>query len=281
MSSWSTTTVSVCAVKEPLLLIHGFTDTAATWTPVIPLLEAQHELLVPTLTGHRGGPPLPGDMPHPIAAMADGLERVLDDAGHEKAHLVGNSLGGWLAFELAQRGRGLDVVALSPAFGWDTPEPPAHTLRQFRMAHRTAPLTAKMARKWAVRPRLRKLLLRDVVAHGERMPPRTAYELFMGSTDCAIYSAIESMHVDGDFRKELTWGDLDVPTRIAWGTRDRTIPSKTCSPWFRTEFPDAEWVELPDCGHLPHHDDPELVARTILEVTAREREPAAAGSASA
>jgi pimeloyl-ACP methyl ester carboxylesterase len=42
-------------------------------------------------------------------------------------------------------------------------------------------------------------------------------------------------------------------------------------------LPNAEWVELPDCGHLPQHDDPELVARTILEVTtARAPEPVAA-----
>ena len=263
-------------MKEPLLLIHGFTDTAATWTPIVPLLESHHDLLVPTLAGHRGGPPCPAGMTHPITALADGLEKVLDDAGHDKVHLVGNSLGGWLAIELAHRGRGLDVVALSPAFGWEGPEAPAHTLRQFRMAHRAAPFTAKMARKMAVRPKLRKLAFRDVVAHGDRIPPRTAYELMMGSTDCTIFDAISNMHEGGDFRTELTWGDLDVPTRIAWGTRDRTIPFKTCSPWFRTALPDAEWVELPDCGHLPHHDDPELVARTILEVTARERAQASA-----
>jgi pimeloyl-ACP methyl ester carboxylesterase len=112
-------------------------------------------------------------------------------------------------------------------------------------------------------------VLRDVVAHGERIPPRTAYELMMGSTDCAIFGAIEAMHDGGeDFRKLLEWpDDLGVPTRIAWGTRDRTIPLKTCSGWYKQALPDAEWVDLPDCGHLPHHDDPELVARTILEVT--------------
>jgi pimeloyl-ACP methyl ester carboxylesterase len=241
---------------------------------VIPLLEPHHELIVPNVLGHRGGSPLPELMGHPIAAMADDLERILDDAGYDRVHVVGNSMGGWLAFDLAARGRALDVVALSPAFGWEGAEAPAHTLRQFRMAHRATPLVKKMARKWAVRPKLRKLVLRDVVAHGERIPPRTAYELMMGSTDCAIFDAISTMHEQGDFRSRLEWpDDLGVPTRIAWGTRDRTIPFKTCSVWFKDRFPDAEWVELPDCGHLPHHDDPELVARTILEVTARERSP--------
>jgi pimeloyl-ACP methyl ester carboxylesterase len=260
-------------VKEPLLLIHGFTDTAATWRPIIPLLEPYHELIVPNVLGHRGGSPLPADMTNPLDAMADDLERILDDAGYDKVHVVGNSMGGWLAFELAHRGRAHDVIALSPAFGWETAEAPAHTVRQFRMAHRATPLVKKMARKWAVRPKLRKLVLRDVVAHGDRIPPRTAYELMMGSTECAIFPAIESLHDGGDFRTELEWAeDLAVPTRIAWGTRDRTIPFKTCSGWYKSRFPDADWVELADCGHLPQHDNPELVARTILDVTARAKQ---------
>src|SRR5215212_11034830 len=125
-------------MKEPLLLIHGFTDTAGTWRDLIPRLEPHHTVLAPTVTGHHGGPPLPEDMGDPTAAMADGLERVLDDAGHAKAHIVGNSLGGFLAFEMACRGRALSVVALSPAMGWETDEAPARTRRQFEIAHRAA-----------------------------------------------------------------------------------------------------------------------------------------------
>jgi pimeloyl-ACP methyl ester carboxylesterase len=270
MSRWSTTTAEPAPrifppVKEPLLLIHGFTDTAATWAPVAPLLEPHHELLVPTLTGHRGGPPVPPQMTDPLATMADGLERVLDDAGHDKAHLAGNSLGGWLAFELAHRGRALSVVAISPALGWETDEPPDHTRRQFNMAHRAAPFTKRYAKTLARRPGLRKLVFRDLIVHGERVSPRTAYDLMMGSTDVPIFHTFLDHLEAGDYR--ASWNALDVPTRIAWGARDRTIPLKTCSGWYREALPDAEWVDLPDCGHLAQHDNPELVARTILEVT--------------
>lgn len=256
-------------MAEPLLLIHGFTDTAATWVSVVPLLEPHHELIVPTLVGHHGGPPVPRDMTDPVTAMADGLERVLDQAGHDKVHVAGNSLGGFMAFELANRGRALSVVAISPALGWETDLPPKHTQRQFRMAHRMGPWAAKRARSLVTRPGLRKLIFRDLVAHGERLAPRTAYDLMVGNANCAIFDAWEAHMEAGDYRGK--WDrDLGVPTRIAWGTRDRTIPLKTCSAWYRQALPDAEWVELPGCGHLAQHDDPELVARTILEVTARE-----------
>lgn len=259
-------------MKEPLLLIHGFTDTAATWRPVVPLLEPHHEVLAPTLTGHRGGPPIPAGMTNPMVAMADGLERALDEAGHEKAHLVGNSLGGWLAFEMADRGRGLSVVAISPALGWESDLPPTHTQRQFQRTHRLSPLARKLARTIASRPGSRKLAFRDLMTHGERVKPALAYELIMGSTECPIFEPFNAYIEAEDYR--ASWGAFDIPTRIAWGTRDRTIPFKSCSGWYTTTLPDAEWVELPDCGHLAQHDDPELVAKTILEVTARAAAPA-------
>jgi pimeloyl-ACP methyl ester carboxylesterase len=259
-------------VKEPLLLIHGFTDTAATWRPLVPLLEPHHDLLVPTLTGHCGGPAVPDGSTDALAALTDGLEQLLDDAGHDKVHIAGNSLGGFLAFELAERGRALDVVAISPAGGWETDRPPAHTERQFKLAHRFGAFGKKHAEFLSRRPGLRKIVFRDLVAHPERLTPAVAYDLICGSADCSIFDALMEQ-LDGDYRHR--WDDLGVPTRIAWGMRDRTIPFKTCSGWYRDVLPDAEWVELPDCGHLAQHDNPELVARTILEVTTARAKTAA------
>ena len=252
-------------MKEPLLLIHGFTDTARTWTNLIPLLEPHHEVMAPTLSGHCGGPEIPPGSADPLCAMADELERLLDAGGHDKAHIVGNSLGGWLAFELASRGRALTVVALSPALGWDGDEPPARTRRIFELAHRMGPWSAKHAEFLARRPGLRKLAFREIVAHPERMKPAMAYDLIQGSAGCTVYDAFIAHLEAGNYRSP--WDDFGIPVRIAWGAKDRTLPIKRCSNWHRQTLPDAEWVDLPDCGHLPQHDDPELVARTILEVT--------------
>lgn len=252
-------------MKEPLLLIHGFTDTARTWDPLLPFVTDHHEVLAPTLVGHRGGPPIPGGMTDPLATMADGLERALDEAGHERAHLLGNSLGGWLAFMLAARGRAFTVVALSPGHGWSEEAPPAGVRRRFVRAHRIAPFAARQARFFAARPGLRKVAFRDLIAHPERVKPDTAVALIQGAAECTIFEPyVEQVTSDG-YRSDF--GDLGVPVRIAWGTGDKTLPFDTCSAWFRDALPDAEWVELPDCGHLPQHDDPDLVARVTLEVT--------------
>jgi pimeloyl-ACP methyl ester carboxylesterase len=251
--------------KEPLLLIHGFTDTARTWDGLRPRLAEHHDVLAPTLVGHRGGPPIPPGMTDPLATMADGLERTLDDAGHQKAHLVGNSLGGWLAFMLAARGRALSVVTLSPGNGWPEDAPPASVRRLFVRAHRMAPLGVRYDRLIAGRPGLRRLAFRDLLAHPERLPPATAVELIRGAAECAMFEPYVEQ-VDSGYER-TSWGDLGVPTRIAWGSDDRTLPKQTCSSWFRDALPEAQWVELEDCGHLPQHDDPGQVARVVLEVT--------------
>jgi pimeloyl-ACP methyl ester carboxylesterase len=264
-------------VKAPLVLLHGFTACASTWDRVIPLLEPHHEVLAPTLVGHHGGPPVPVTMTNPIAAMADAVEEFLDAAGHEKAHVAGNSLGGWVAFELGARGRALSVIALSPAAGWESDQPPAGTRRIFERAHRVAPYVPKVAKFLSRRPGLRKLAFRELIAHPENIAPREAYDLMIGSANCTMFEPFLDFIEAGDYRSQ--WPeDLGVPTRIAWSTEDRTLPPKTCTGWYRSAFPNAEWVDLPGLGHLPQHDDPQLVARTILEVTDRQ---AAATSAAA
>ena len=101
---------------SPMVCLHGFTDTWRTWELVLPALEREHDVLAPTLAGHAGGPPIEGEVT--TAVLADAVERAMDEAGFETAHIVGNSLGGYLALQLAARGRARTVVALAPAGGW-------------------------------------------------------------------------------------------------------------------------------------------------------------------
>ena len=106
----------------PLVAIHGIADTWRTWELVLPALERFHDVLAVTLPGHAGGPLI--DRPVDSALLADGVEWAMDEAGIADAHLVGNSLGGFVALTLAARGRARSVVALAPAGGW-TPGDPA------------------------------------------------------------------------------------------------------------------------------------------------------------
>ncbi|MGX6449542.1 alpha/beta fold hydrolase, partial [Patulibacter sp. S7RM1-6] len=99
------------------MLLHGFMETWRTWEPVLPALERRHDVLAPTLVGHAGGPPLP--RPPTATTVVDHVEAAMDAAGFATAHVVGSSLGGFVALQLAARGRARSVVAFAPAGGWD------------------------------------------------------------------------------------------------------------------------------------------------------------------
>src|ERR1700737_1746474 len=102
----------------PLLLLHGIGAIWRAWSPVLPYLEPYHEVIVPTLHGHAGGPALDSEVVPAVEALVDGIEAELDRMGLEKVHIAGNSLGGWIGIELARRGRAQSLVLLSPAGAW-------------------------------------------------------------------------------------------------------------------------------------------------------------------
>ncbi len=126
------------------------------------------------------------------------------------------------------------------------------------------------------RPRLRRALLWQVAAHGERIPPATAAQMVRDAVARPVYfELMDAILRDGPPR----WLDgVTCPVLLAWGTRDRILPSPRYSQRLRNMLPNAEWIELPGLGHVPMSDDPELVARTIAEFVARVREPAAVAS---
>lgn len=265
-----------------MLLIHGFSASSGTWAPLLPALEEHHDVLATTLLGHCGGPEYLAGSPATTDAMADVLERDMDAAGFERAHLVGNSLGGWLALELAARGRALSTTALSPAGGWTHGGRETKRLgRLFRQNYRLLKLLGRSGPKLMRRPRFRALALREVAMRPADLPAALASEMAEAAASCPIYlPLLEELGTIGF--GEL--GPIDTPVQIAWGTKDRILPWPGYGERFRAMVPAAEWVELPGLGHCPMFDDVPLTAKTILELTRRvdggTAAPAAAVAAS-
>jgi len=255
-----------------MVLIHGFSGTGRLWDPVLDRLERSFEVLTVNLAGHVGGPEL-GDTPASVTALVDAVERDMDAAGFDTAHLVGNSLGGWIAFELATRGRARSVVAVSPAGGWEGGTRAEKRLRAlFARNHRLCTRLLPQLDSLMRRPRMRHALLWQVAAFGEQIPPAAAAQMIRDSVGCSVYfELMDAITRDGPPR---SLDGVTCPVLLAWGTRDRILPTPRYSRRLRGMLPDAEWVELPGLGHVPMSDDPELVARTITEFAGRVREPA-------
>ena len=276
MESGSGRSVHRGGAGEPLVLIHGFSGTRRIWEPVLEALERSHDVLAVNLAGHVGGPELAGT-PVSVSALLDAVERDLDDAGFDTVHLAGHSLGGWIAFELATRGRARSVVALAPAGGW---EPGSRAERRLRMLftrlHKLSTALLPRIDSLMRRPRLRRALLWQIAVHGERILPAAAAQMVRDSVACPVYfELMDAILRDGPPR---AFDGVTCPVLLAWGTRDRIIPSPRYSERLRNLLPDAEWIEFPGLGHVAMSDDPELVAQTIAAFVGRVREPAPVGS---
>jgi len=254
---------------EPMVLLHGFTDTWRAWTPVLPMLEQHHAVFAPTLPGHYGGEPYPAGTRLSLSVTVDMLERQLDAHGIERAHLVGSSLGGWLGLELAGRGRALSVVGVCPAGCWEYGPAPRTVLLYFRRndlllhAGQILHLLEFVAR----RPRPRALALREVVERP--VSASAAHGMFLGALNCPVVGDALRLAASGDMFGELP--PIDCPIRIAYGTRDRLLRWPKRYTRIRREMPGADYVALEGLGHLAMWDDPQLVARTILEISAPDR----------
>ena len=259
---------------EPLVLIHGFSATRGVWDPLMESLQRDHEVLAVNLAGHVGGAEIPEGTDVSVGGLVEAVEHDMDAAGFQTAHVVGNSLGGWISLELAKRGRARSVVAIAPAGGWEQGTRDEQRLRAlFTRSHKLSSRMLPRVERWMRRPRLRRLLLSQIAARGDRIPAAAAAQMVRNSVECSVYfELMEAITRDGPPK---SFDGVSVPVLLVWGTRDRILPPKRYSERLRRMLPNAEWVELKGLGHMPMSDDPELVGRTIASFVARagERSP--------
>jgi pimeloyl-ACP methyl ester carboxylesterase len=248
---------------EPLVLLHGILGSEHVWRRTMPLLAGDHDVIALTAQGHRGGPQ-PTERPATVATLADAAERQLDELGLGQVHLVGNSLGGWMAFELARRGRAKSVCGLSPAGFWD--DDWVERERVFKLLLDTVRDTRRgrrMLGPLSRSGRFRRWALRDVAVHGERV---SRADVLCGADDTIGCYVAEELIVPGHRLEPL---EASCPVTIAWAEHDVLFPLDAYRERAEAVVPGAEFVVLEDVGHVPMMDDPRLVADTIRRTVAK------------
>jgi len=266
---------------EPLVLLHGVTDTWRTWRPILGELVPYFDVIAPTLHGHSDGPHLArGDDPRSFADMADLAEETFDALGLDTFHLAGNSLGGGLALELAKRGRARSVVGLSPAGGLD-PGNRTEALRILKQFQRMQAMTRQNQRllPWVMRsPLRRRLALLDAMQRGDQMLAADAIDMARRSMECDV--VLEDMFAV--LRHGQPWMEnldqIAAPTLVVWGEKDRILPMDRHTDRLRREIPGVQFRSLPGIGHVPMHDDPRLIGG-MIRTFALAAEAARSGSA--
>jgi len=250
----------------PLVCLHGFTDTWRTWELVLDALEQRHEVLAPALPGHAGGPPLGADAGG--RALADAIERAMDDAGFATAHIAGNSLGGYVALLLAARGRARSVVALAPAGGWaDGDLAYRGALAHFEAMREAVLAAAPHAEAIMATAEGRRRATQFTTTNFEHIPAELLAHQLRGAAACdGAPRMIEHARASG---WPLEAAPVDCPVRVVWGTEDRVLPLPAAAAGYRAgPLARAEWVELEGVGHLPQLDVPLETAQLILGFTA-------------
>ncbi|MCM6776228.1 alpha/beta hydrolase [Nocardia sp. CDC159] len=249
---------------DPLLLLHGFMLSPHCWEQVAFRLSGTCEVFAPAFRGHWGGPQLRGWYLD-VHALADQVEDQLDELGWRSCHIAGNSLGAWVGFELARRGRARTLTAIAPAGGWPNP-----SVMQLRVG-------------------LKFLSLLPVVEIGKRIgpalrfsaPARRFASLFLSKNsgtvsrralEAVITSALNCSAMLPMLLSGLRWealadlSDLPTPVRLLMCEYDRVIPNRPYAQRFLRELPEsADRILIHDVGHVPMLEAPDRIATLIAE----------------
>jgi pimeloyl-ACP methyl ester carboxylesterase len=237
-----------------LVLLHPLGADRRVWRPVLQYLTPLRDCIALDLPGFGHSEPIAPGAPADPAALARAVAAQLNALGIEKPHVGGNSLGGWVALELALAGAAASATAIAPAGLWERPLSPKPEVAR-RLSQLAAPvLPAVLATAGG-----RRALLRGSMAHPERVPADDALALVRAYARAPGFTAANRAMRAGRFKR---LADIDVPVTIVWPQFDRVVSRVNGTP------PSVTVRGLPGCGHIPMWDDPHAVADALLAGTA-------------
>lgn len=266
----------------PLLFVHGLSGCWQNWLENIPHFARTHRMVAVDLPGF-GASPLPRE-PISIAGYARFLEGVCDALSIDAAAVVGNSMGGHIASELAivspQRVEQLMLVSAAGISAELAQRDAVMTGGRVvaAMMTRAAARNASLAR----RPGTRRIALSFVARHPGRLSAPLAHELMQGAGKPGFLPALEAVLTH---RISERLPQIACPTLVVWGEDDHVIPVRDAKR-FGKLIPDVRVEVWPDTGHVAMLERPErfnALLEAFLAEAPGERvapaEPAPAGEA--
>jgi pimeloyl-ACP methyl ester carboxylesterase len=233
-----------------LVLLHPLGADRHVWRPVLPYLTPVRDCIAVDLPGFGDSGPIPPGEPADPGALARAIAGFLKAEGIEEPNLAGNSLGGWVALELALTGGAASVTAIAPAGLWRRPLAPKPEVAR-RLARLASPVLPAVVRS----PAGRRAVLLGTMAHPERVPADEALALIRAYARAPGFTAVNRAMRAGTFTQIA---EIEVPVTIVWPQYDKVVSRVNGLP------PGVEVRELPGCGHIPMWDDPQGVANALI-----------------
>jgi pimeloyl-ACP methyl ester carboxylesterase len=252
----------------PLLFVHGLGGSWQNWLENIPHFARTHRVVAVDLPGFGASPMPPWETTIPAYGrfLRDFSERLSID----RCSLVGNSMGGFIATEVAisEPDRVDDLTLVSAAgITWARArrEPAAMLARVGRAA---VPLALRFQLSQIGRPRFRRQAFRGVFHDPNALRRELLWENVVPAMQApGTFDSMRNL-VGYDIRDRLA--EIGVPTLIVWGRNDRVVPVPAAFSYKKRIGDNAELIIFDECGHVPQMERPERFNRVVERFLARE-----------
>ena len=241
---------------QALLLVHGWIGSGALWDLMLPGLSEHYRVLAPDLPGHADSG-IPEGFAFTLDGFSDFIEELRVASGLESMTLVGHSMGGSISIyyaahhpERVSRLVLVDAISSTKALGWPVRLP---LLEQ---------LLRPYSRLWRKSTYARKI--KNSVQHPESLPPEWLDRAATQASKLRREALLETTHLVRNLDLDEEVASISVPVLLFHGDHDKSV--KLAEAYrLRDMFTDARLHVVPDCGHCPNYEYPELVNELILE----------------
>jgi pimeloyl-ACP methyl ester carboxylesterase len=249
---------------SPIVFVHGLSGCWQNWLENIPFFARSHRVIAVDLPGF-GSSELPNEEIS-IPGYGRFVDAFLEDINVERAAIVGNSMGGFIAAEtaIATPHRVERLVLVSAAGGLPIRVRERLGLGALRISYPLTPAVIGRRDTLMRRPRIRAAMLATVVRYPARMCPELVWEVVAGAGKPGFLSATTAL-AGYDFRDRVP--SIDDPTLIIWGRSDQIVPVRGADVYERL-IPGARKVIFEKTGHLPMLERPPRFNRLVEEFLA-------------
>jgi len=239
------------AAKPTVILLHGLGAQAESWQLNIAALAKNYRVIAPDQIGFgKSDKPL---LKYRVGTYADFLDKFLSELKIEKASLVGNSMGGWVAgFFAVKYPSKIEKIVLVDAAGLMPKEIDFDRIYQLNNSTRDE-----------IRANLKLLFANPALANNEALVDQFMTQRIIAGDGYTINSLIESIKRKEDFLDNRL-SEIKLPTLIIWGKQDGLIPV-TDADRFNKGIANSQLVVFDNCGHVPQFEKAADFNKKVLE----------------
>lgn len=250
--------------EETIVLLHGLGGNAYDWRNIIDKLTSSGYRVISWNMRGVGGTDKPKDQKaYSLQRIAKLFHGFMQSINLSKAVIVGNSYGGAIAMTFAKEHPQMTKkLVLLDSLCYEQEKP-------FYISCLTFPLIPKIAFFILPKYYLARYGIRLMV-HNKKIITKDDVEIYAKyiklprAIDALIWTTKEMVKINSKEFKEEIIKKVDVPTLIIWGSEDNIIP-KDLAYRLNADIFSSTFLMIPECGHVPQIEKPEIVSKTILK----------------